>query len=87
VLDRLWIHAQEKAQRTCCTLLKMGSFIVGLTILKWAVTLAGLAPMPVVSFPFCRHAPPHEVLFFLCSLSFRTFSGACSMINIVRCRA
>ena len=56
------------------TLLKTGSFIVGLTILKWAVTLAGLAPTPVFSFPFFRRYP---VLFAL------TYSVFCILQEII----
>ena len=49
------------------TLLKTGIFIVGLTIIKWVVTLAGLAPTPVFSFPFFRRYP------FLFALTYSVF--------------
>jgi CRP-like cAMP-binding protein len=39
------------------TLVKTSIFIVALTILKWLLTVAELAPAPVFSFPFFRRYP------------------------------
>ena len=64
------------------TPLKTGIFIVALTIIKWAVTLAGLAPASVFSFPFFRRYP------FLFALTIvLTYSVFCILQEIILCSA
>ena len=60
------------------TLLKTGIFIVGLTIIKWVITVAGLTPAPVFSFPFFRRYP------FLFALTIAlTYSVFCVLQEVI----